>query len=341
MTDENRCWVLANRPRGRDFSAALKMVPAKVPDLSDGDVLIRNSYLSLDAGTRMWMNPREDSYSPPTPLGSPVNGMVLGVVAKSRHPDYRAGDLVRGRGQWSDFSVSRPDEVFFERVSWRLDDLRQYLAIFGPNGWTAYLGIVEYCGARPGETVVVSAASGVTGALAGQVAKRLGCRVVGITGSKEKCDWITHDLGFDAAINHAGQDVSAALAELCPDGVDVAFENVGGQILDAVLARMAPFGRVGICGLIINFERDEAAPGPSKFDQVLMKRLKITGFFSPDFEYRGPEINRVLRPWYEAGELKMVFDETEGLERTPEAYTKLFTGAKVGKSLVRLADPSS
>lgn len=225
-------------------------------------------------------------------------------------------------------------------MSWGLDDLRQHLAIFGPNEWTAYLGILQYCETRAGETVVVSAASGVTGALAGQVAKRLGCRVVGITGSKEKCDWITQDLGFDAAINHAEQDVATALAELCPHGVDVAFENVGGQILDAVLARMALFGRVGICGLIINYEHDELMPGPYQFDQVLMKRLKITGFFSPDFYHRGPEVNKVLRPWYEAGELKMTFDETPGLERTPEAYTKLFTGAKIGKSLVRVADPS-
>jgi len=334
----NRTWVLARHPDGRDFSRAVELVDAPIDTLRDGDVLIRNGLLSLDAGTRMWMNPREDAYMPPTPLGSPVIGMVVGVVEDSRHPDYRSGDLVRAYGQWSDLSVSRPDDTYVERVSWGLDDLRQHLAVFGPNGWTAYLGIAEYCQARPGETVVVSAASGVTGALAGQVAKQLGCRVIGITGSPAKCEWVTGVLGFDAAIDHRRGDVEGALRALCPEGVDVNFENVGGDILDAVLANMALFGRVGICGLIINYEHEELLPGPRRFDQVLMKRLRYIGFFSPDFYVRGPEVNRIMRPWYEAGALRMEFDETPGLERTLEAYTKLFTGDKVGKSLVRVGD---
>ncbi|MCP2169116.1 NADP-dependent oxidoreductase [Goodfellowiella coeruleoviolacea] len=339
MGEQNRVWKLVRRPVGNDYAAAVELVAEGVPDLVDGDVLIRNAYLSLDAGTRMWMSAREDSYSPPTPLGSPVISTVLGTVVDSRHPDYRAGDLVRAYGQWADFSVSRPDEVYVERVSRRLDDPRQHLAVFGANGWTAYLGVVEYGEARAGETFVVSAASGVTGALAGQIAAQVGCRVIGITGSAEKAAWLTGELGFDAAVNHRDGDVAEQLRALCPQGIDVYFDNVGGPILDAALGNMALFGRVAVCGLLHNYGREGRVPGPERFDQILMKRLRFTGFFSPDFYHRGPEVNRVLRPWYEAGKLRMRFEVTDGLEHTLIAYGTLFSGAKVGKALVRLADP--
>ncbi len=338
MPDLNRYWVLARRPEGNDYAAALELAEAPVPGLADGEVLVRNALLSLDAGTRMWMGPREDSYSPPTPLGSPVIGMVVGPVVASKHPDYRAGDLARAYGQWSDYSVCTPNLSYCERISWNLDDARQHLAVFGPNGWTAYLGVLEYTATKPGDTFVVSAASGVTGALAGQVAKLHGCRVVGITGSPEKCEWITRELGFDAAIDYSREDVGRALASTCPEGIDVYFDNVGGQILDDCLAHMALFGRVGICGLINNYDKVDPIPGPYKFDQVLMKRLTIIGFFSPDFYHRGPDVDRRMRPWYEAGKLKMAFDVTEGLEHTLDAYAKLFTSAKVGKSLVQISE---
>lgn len=288
----------------------------------------------------MWMSSREDSYSPPTPLNSPVIGMVLGTVVESRHPDFREGDLVRAYGQWSDYSISRPDETYVERVSWQLDDLLQHLAVFGPNGWTAYLGVVEYGQTKPGDTFVVSAASGVTGALAGQVAAQLGCQVIGITGSSEKGAWLTEELGFDAFINHREEDVAARLRELCPEGIDVYFDNVGGTILDAALENMALFGRVAVCGLLVHYDKETPVPGPYKFDQILMKRLQFTGFFSPDFYHRGPDVNRIMRPWYEAGKLKMKFDITQGLENTLEAYGKLFNGQKIGKSLVQVADLS-
>jgi NADPH-dependent curcumin reductase CurA len=340
MGEKNRYWKLVRRPVGADYASALELVEDETPELTDGDVLIRNAYFSLDAGTRMWMGAREDSYSPPTPLGSPVIGMVLGKVIASRHPDFRAGDLARAYGQWSDFSVSRPDETYVERVSWSLDDLRQYLAVFGPNGWTSYLGVVEYGAAKAGDTFVVSAASGVTGALAGQVAAQLGCRVIGITGSAEKAAWLTGELGFDAAVNHGDGDVAGQLSALCPAGIDVYFDNVGGAILDAALENMALFGRVAVCGLLLNYGTDGPVPGPYKFDQVLMKRLQFTGFFSPDFYHRGPDVDRLMRPWYEAGKMRMVFDVTDGLDNTLTAYGKLFSGGKLGKSLVRLVDPN-
>jgi NADPH-dependent curcumin reductase CurA len=170
------------------------------------------------------------------------------------------------------------------------------------------------------------------------VAAQLGCRVIGITGSAEKAAWITEELGFDAAVNRQDGDVAEQLRALCPDGIDLYFDNVGGAILDAALENMALFGRIAVCGLLANYGEEGPIPGPYKFDQVLMKRLTFTGFFSPDFYHRGPDVNRRLRPWYEAGRLRMTFDVTDGLENTLTAYGRLFSGAKIGKSLVRLVD---
>lgn len=333
----NRYWRMDSRPRGRDFDSALSLHREELRALDDNEILIENNYLSMDAGTRMWMNAREDSYQPPTPTGSPVQGMVLGVVRQSRHPDYRDGDLVRAYGQWADYSIATPDASYVARVSRSIADPREYLAVFGPNGWTAYLGITEYGGARAGETVLVSAAAGATGMLAGQVAKALGARVIGTTSTDEKCAWLVGKLGFDAVINYKREPVEAALARLCPAGVDLYFDNVGGPLLDSVLPCMALFGRVAVCGLINNYDQEGPVPGPSKFDLVLMKRLKIFGFFSPDFYHRGPDINTVLAPWYRDKKLGMHFDETQGLENTILAYRKLFTGANIGKSIVCLA----
>ncbi|HLY54300.1 MAG TPA: NADP-dependent oxidoreductase [Stellaceae bacterium] len=340
MPQANRVWFLSRRPEGDDFQSALDFTSAPMPELKDGDVLIRNGYLSMDAGTRMWMNPREDSYMPPTPLGVPVQGMVLGVVTDSRHPDYRAGDLVRAYGQWADYSVSRPDDTYVARLSWRLDDLRQYLAVFGPNGWTAYWGIVETGQAKPGETVVISSAAGATGALAGQVAKAIGCRVIGITGTAEKAAWIRARFGFDDTVSYKSSDVAGEIARLCPNGVDLYYDSVAGLILDAMLANMALFGRIAVCGTMNNYDKTGPIPGPYKFDQILMKRLRIEGFFSPDFYHRGPEINRKTAAWHRAGKLDMAFEEVDGLENTVAGYRRLFTGANRGKVLIKLAELS-
>jgi NADPH-dependent curcumin reductase CurA len=307
--------------------------------MGPGQVLVRNAYLSLDAGTRMWMTARRDSYDPPTPLGAVIRTQTLGTVAESRHPDFKPGQLLRFRGHWADFSLLTPgDGTYIDVVTWELDDLRQHLGALGPNGWTAAVGVQEIGEARSGDTFVVSAASGVTGALAGQIAKLVGCRVVGITGSADKAVWLEQSLGFDVAIDRrSSPDMRKALQLACPDGIDVYFENVGGPLLDAALANMAPYGRVAVCGLLLNYGEAVAPLGPANFDQVLMKRLKIMGFFSADWHWRGPELNRTLRPWYEAGRLRMEFDVTEGLENAPQAYGRLMRGDKIGKVLVQVA----
>jgi len=336
MAETNRYWRLDAYPQGTDFPSAVRLAEEPLPEPGDREVRVRNLWLSLDAGTRMWMTPREDSYMPPTPLGSKVIGFVLGRVEASRHPGFREGDLVRAYGQWADHSLLRPDlgDV------WTLDpiaDMRQHFAVLGPNGWTAYVGLAEYGGVRPGETVLVSAAAGATGLLAAQFARMMGCRVIGIAGGAAKCALLTGRYALDAAIDYKGEDVAARLRALAPAGIGCYFDCVGGPMLDAVLPNMAMNGRVAICGLIATYDKAERS-GPAAFDLVLMKRLTIAGFFSPDFYFRGEEINRLTRPWLEAGRVGMEFDVTNGLENALHAYGKLFSGGNVGKTMVRLAD---
>ena len=332
----NRLWVLARRPLGNDYVSAFELAEEKIEGIADGQILVRNRVLSMDTGTRMWFTGREDSYSPPIPLGDRIIGTVLGDVVESRHSDFRAGDRVRCYGSWSDYSVVTPGAGYVAKLDDAIDDLKEYVGISGANGWTAYIGVIETGSVRAGDVFVVSAAAGCTGLMAGQIAKIAGCRVIGIAGSDKKCSLIQSDFGFDGAINYKTENVEASLARLCPEGINVYFDNVGGPILDAVLPNMALYGRVAVCGLITNYIAEDPVPGPYRFDQVLMKRLKIEGFFSPDFYRREAELSPLLRRWTDAGQLKLPFDVSSGLEHTITAYTKLFTGENIGKVVVEV-----
>jgi len=336
MSTENRHWILAERPIGNGYAEAFAMAAETLPSLTEGQILIANKVLSMDSGTRMYMTDREDSYQPGTPLGEKLIGTVLGVVTESRHPGYAVGDRVRCYGQWADFSLVEPDMTYCTTLDDTYADLKQYVGIFGANGWTAYVGVVETGAARPGETFVVSAAAGCTGLMAGQIAKAIGCRVIGIAGGAAKCALLTGEYGFDEAIDYKATNVEAELARLCPEGINLYFDNVGGAILDAALGNMALFGRVAVCGLITNYTAQGPVPGPYRFDQVLMKRLRIEGFFSPDFYALEAEFNPILARWQAAGQLKLPFEVSHGLEATPAAFTKLFTGANIGKVVVEL-----
>ena len=338
MTILNRQWILAGRPVGTAIKAAMQLVQTELPRPAEGDVLVRNAYLSLDAGTRLWMTDRTDSYNPPIPLGAPVRGLVLGHVVESRDPDFAAGDWVRAFGSWSDHSVLRADRDILSRVSRRVKDPRQYLGYLGMSGWTAYYGIVDCGAARAGETVVISAAAGAAGSLAGQVAKAQGCRVVGIVGSEKKCEWIVEALGFDAAVNYRSGDVEQALKAACPNGINLYFDNIGGPLTDAVLPNMAMQGRIAICGLIAHYDAPERLPGPYRYDQILVKRLHVFGFMVPDVFYRGPEFEMRLRDLEARGKLTLPLDVTEGLENTPDAYAGLYLGRNLGKALVKVSD---
>ncbi|MCE2841462.1 MAG: NADP-dependent oxidoreductase [Novosphingobium sp.] len=308
----NRFWRLDARPVGNAFAEALSLqtVPLAAPEA--GQIVIRNRYLSMDAGTRMWMTDRTDGYQPPLPLGTPMSGLVLGEVVASNAAGFAAGDWVRAFGTWSDYSVVDPIMAGAFKVDASVADLRDHL----------------------GPAVVVSAAAGSTGLLACQIAKLLGAEAYGIAGGAEKCALLVRDYGLAGAYDYRAGGLREKLAEI-PGGIDVYFDNVGGPILEDVLANMALYGRVAVCGLVAEYTAGERR-GPANFDQVLMKRLRIEGFFSPDFMDQGEALTARLRQWVDAGQLSLPYDMTTGLENTLAAYARLFTGGNVGKVLVEL-----
>jgi len=336
MTATNRFWRLDQRPQDTEFASALTLVSSEIPQPGPGEVLIRNAYLSMDAGTRMWMTAREDAYNPPVPLGSPMPGMVLGWVERSAHDAFQQGELVRGFGQWAEYSLVEPETAALEKLDAAAADLKDYFGAIGVNAWTALWGLTETANAKAGETVVISAAAGATGLLACQIAKILGCRVVGIAGGAAKCRWLLDELGIEQAIDYKHEDVAAALSQL-DGGIDVYFDNVGGPILDAALANMALHGRIAVCGLLDQYQGSGRAAGPANYDQVLMKRLRIEGFFIPDFLEQGERLTAQLSQWVNEGRLFTPFNVTHGIEHTLDAYRQLFEGGNIGKVLVQLS----
>jgi hypothetical protein len=262
-----------------------------------------------------------------------MTGLVLGEVIESRAEGFEEGDLVRAFGQWAE--VSTVDAVMSGAIP--LDptvaDRRAWFGPLGMNGWTALWGVERTGAARPGEKVLVSAAAGATGILAVQIAKLLGCEAWGIAGGAAKCAYLTDELGIAGAVDYKAGDVVAQLD--AAGGFDVYFDNVGGPLLDQVLTRMNHYGRIAVCGLLADYTAGTRT-SPKEFDQVLMRRLRIEGFFSPDFMHEGPALTRRLREWTEGGELIMPYDVTTGLENTLTAYAKLFTGANIGKVIVEL-----
>jgi len=337
----NRYWRITRRPEGTDFAQALALVEAPLAPLAEGQIRLRNTHLSMDAGTRLWLTAREDGYQPPLPVGAPMSGLVLGEVVESRAAGFAMGDLVRAFGQWSD--VSTVDAVMSGALV--LDptvaDRRAWFGPLGMNGWTALWGVEQTGAAKPGERVLVSAAAGATGILAVQIARLLGGEAWGIAGGAAKCAYLTGELGITGAVDYkaAPEDggVGAQLDAACANGsgFDVYFDNVGGPLLDAVLTRMNHYGRIAVCGLLADYTAGTRT-APKQFDQVLMRRLRIEGFFSPDFMHEGPNLTRRLRQWVEAGDLVMPYDVTTGLENTLSAYAKLFTGGNIGKVIVEL-----
>ncbi|WP_324262058.1 NADP-dependent oxidoreductase [Altererythrobacter sp. H2] len=329
----NRIWRLTARPQGTDFASALHLVEAPLTDPAEGQIVIRNALLSMDAGTRMWMSDRTDGYQPPLDLGVAMSGLVIGRVTASRHAGFPEGALVRAFGQWGDHSVVDPVMAGAVRLDESVADLRAWFGPLGMNGWTALWGVERTGAAQPGETVLVSAAAGATGLLACQVAKLLSCTVWGLAGGPAKCAALVSDYGLAGAIDYKAGNVREQLAGA--GGVDVYFDNVGGPLLDDVLVSMNHYGRVAVCGLVADYNTGTRT-APQEFDQVLMRRLRIEGFFSPDFMHHGPELTERLLGWYDAGQLDLPYDVTRGLENTLVAYGRMLSGANMGKVIVEL-----
>lgn len=331
----NRFWQLNKRPENDDVAGALSLETEAMPELADGQVLVKAAYLSMDAGTRMWMTEREDSYQPPLELGTKMVGLVLGHIAASRDDGFVKGDLVRGFGQWAEHAVIEPELAGLVKVDADVTDIKQHFGVLGFNGWTALWGLQETAGVEAGHNVLVSAAAGATGVLACQIAKILGAQVYGLAGGADKCRWLEEELGITKAIDYKNADIAAELAKV-EGGINAYFDNVGGPILDEVLPNMALYGRVALCGLLAQYKGDGRGQGPHNFDQILMKRLRVEGFFSPDFMDQGERLTAQLKTWLDQGLIDTPFDVTDGIENVLTAYDKLFSGGNIGKVLVKL-----
>jgi hypothetical protein len=310
-------------------------VEEPIPELEDGQVLVKVLYISLDPAMRGWMAEGR-SYIPPVEIGEVMRAGTVGKVVESKGAKLAPGDHVSGWLGVQEYAVCDEKAVF--KLDAEEIPLPKYLGALGMPGMTAYFGLLDVGAAKEGETVVVSGAAGAVGSVVGQIAKLKGCRVVGIAGGPEKCDWIVDELGFDAAIDYKGEDVSAALREHCPEGVDVYFDNVGGDILDAALARLARGARVVICGAISQYNNLDAVKGPSNYMSLLVNRARMQGFVVIDYMSRYPEATREMAGWIAEGKLVAREDVVKGFESFPDALAKLFAGENIGKLVLKVGE---
>ncbi len=330
----NRRILLAARPHGLVTEACLSRVEEPVPEPADGEVLLRVRALSVDPTNRVWMR-EEDSYLPAVAIGAVVRAAGLAEVVDSRREGFASGDLVLGMPGWQDYWLLGPDDLA-NVVPPGLEPT-DLLSIYGATGLTAWFGLEDVCRLQEGETFVVSGAAGGVGSVAGQLARERGARlVVGIAGTDEKCRWVVEDLGFDACINYRTEDVAARLVELCPDGIDVYFDNVGGEILDAVLANLAVGARIACCGAISTYTLDEL-PGVRNTPNLIMKRARMEGFLILDYVDRFFDAIMALAPLVAEGRITYATETVDGLEHAPETLNRLFTGDHTGKLIVRVS----
>ena len=332
----NRQVVLRRRPSGLVGPEDTEILTAPAPSPGDGEALLRTTYVGLDAAVRTWLND-QPGYLPPVALGEVIRAAGVGEVVESRCPAFSVGDIVTTLTGFQEYAIIR-DDVFSTPIPGESDQAA-IMSVYGSGGATAYFGMMEVGRPKPGETVVVSAAAGATGSIAGQIAKIAGARVVGIAGGPAKCRVVVEDFGFDACIDYKNENIAAALKAHCPKGVDVYYDNVGGDVLNAVLGRLAPKARVVLCGVISSYLTGEH-PGPSNYVNLLAKTASMQGFNALEMWDRFDEAFADLRRWGREG--KLVHRETvlTGLESCVDALNGLFTGANIGKMLVRISEPA-
>jgi len=336
MARINRQWVLRQRPKGLIQPRDLELVDGEVPTPQDGEVLVRTVYLSLDPTNRTWMNDAE-GYLPAVPLGGVMRGLTLGVVEESRSERYKEGDIVStAAGGWSNYAAIPGSAVSRIHRAPGMP-LTANMSVLGMTGMTAYFGVTDVLKAKAGETLVISAAAGAVGSIAGQIAKARGCRVIGIAGGAEKCHWLTGELGFDAAIDYKSEDVGEALDRLAPDGIDLNFENVGGDIMIAVFNRLKTHGRMAVCGLISAYNATKMPPSPN-FSRIITHRLNVQGFLVLDYAHRAKEMIEEMGPWLASGQVKWKVHVDDGLDGALDSLNRLFTGDHDGKLLVRVSE---
>jgi len=329
----NRQFVLARRPAGMPQESDLRIVETPVPSPRDGEVLLRALYLSVDPYMRGRMNAAR-SYAPPVEIGEVMVGGAVARVVESKNPAWQPGDIVNLMMGWQEYAVSSGDGL--RRIDPAIAPVSTALGVLGMPGLTAYFGLLEVCGVNAGETVVVSAAAGAVGSVVGQIARIKGCRAVGIAGGPEKCNYIVKELGFDAAIDYKNESVPDGLRKHCPKGVNVYFDNVGGQILDDVLAQLARGARVVICGAISQYNSTTGIRGPSNYLSLLINSARMEGFVVFNYLSRYGEAAREMAGWMMAGKLKSREDIVEGFETFPDTLLKLFRGENFGKLMIKV-----
>jgi NADPH-dependent curcumin reductase CurA len=329
---KNQQWIYARKPDGAVTAAHFDSADSDMPQPGEGEVLVKTTLLSLDPASRAWMAGR--TYRAMLQPGEVMAGWGLGEVIKSNDPKFAAGDLVSGEYGWQQFAAL-PARALTKHD--RRHKPEHILGVFGITGLTAYFGMLDVGRPRPGETVLVSGAAGAVGSIAAQIAKIAGCRVVGTTKGAEKCKWLVDDLGFDAAVDYTAPDLNAEIRKACPAGIDVYFDNTGGDVLSVALARMNLWGRVACCGNISQYNSAAPMGGPAGVPGFLVtKRIRMEGFVVMDFYARRQQAETALAQWVEAGKIKAPVDVVEGFENMPKALEGLFAGKNKGKLMVRV-----
>jgi hypothetical protein len=333
----NKHWVLAKRPHGMISEANWKLQEAPIPQLADGEALVQTLYLSCDPTQRGWMEDRP-SYMPPVAIGEVMRAGSIGRVIESRAPSLAPGDLVEGMAGWQQYAVVKGGGPFGAGKLPAGTDPKQVMSVLGVTGLTAYFGLLDLGQPKAGETVLVSGAAGATGSIAGQIARIHGCKVIGIAGGPDKCAWLTKEARFDAAIDYKREDVRKRLREIAPQGIDVYFDNVGGDILDAALEQIRMRARVVLCGGISAYNEVEPPPGPRNLMNLVIQRARMEGFIVIDYAAKFGEGRAALKKWVDAGEIVYQVDVVRGIERAPEALLRLFSGKNLGKQLIQVAE---
>ncbi|WP_455425825.1 NADP-dependent oxidoreductase [Dryocola sp. LX212] len=336
----NRRFVLAKRPQGMPTTEDIVLQEDKIPQPTQGQLLLRTLYLSLDPYMRGRMDDAE-SYSAPLQIGDVMCGGTVCRVEQSQHADYQQGDLVLAYTGWQDYALS--DGEGLQKLDADMDHLSYALGLLGMPGFTGYMGLTDIGNPQPGETVVVAAASGAVGSVVGQVAKLRGARIVGIAGGADKCRYVTETLKFDACIDHKAPDFAEQLKKACPQGVDVYFENVGGAVFDAVLPLFNTSARVPVCGVISQYNGQNSAFTddrlPLLMGTILKKRMRVQGFIiSMDYGDRYPEFFKQMSQWLGEGKIQFREDIVDGLENAVEAFRGLLVGKNFGKLIVKVAE---
>ncbi|MCU0444351.1 MAG: NADP-dependent oxidoreductase [Microscillaceae bacterium] len=330
---KNQQFRLASRPVGMPKRSDWDFVTDDIPQLNEGEILIKTSFISLDPAMRGWMNDAK-SYIPPVGIGEVMRAGTAGEVVASQNPDFKVGDKVSGAWGVQEYAISNGKGIVKVDASYM--PLEVYLGTLGMPGLTAYFGLLELGLPKEGETVVVSGAAGAVGIVVGQIAKIKGCRVVGIAGGKDKCEWVVNELGFDACVDYKNEDVKKGLRAACPQGIDVYFDNVGGEILDIVLAQINKYARIVICGAISQYNNTTPMRGPSNYIQLLVKSARMEGFVVFDYAKRYPEGVMQMAQWMREGKLKSREHVVEGLANFPETLLMLFEGKNTGKLVLKI-----